>query len=206
VLLVMTSESAAQGHGPAWNFGGGYHHASTVEEGAARGMADVVRSAGYANLMNSEAAINLGQATSQYIDNRMQATQTYFQMRSINKQAREAERGPLPTQEAVIRYSKSRVPQRLSKSDLDPISGQLSWPSILVSEDYKDGRDKLEALYMERAKKGYLSLEEFTQVQNLAKQMDNQLKENISKYPPGAYVNAKKFVRSLALESNLQAG
>jgi len=202
----MTSESAAQGYGPAWNFGGGYHHASTVEEGAARGMADVVRSAGYANLMNSEAANNYQDARTKDIDNRMLATQTYFQMRSVNKQAREAERGPLPTQEAVIRYSKSRVPQRLNKSDLDPISGQLSWPSILVSEDYDDARSKLEVLYSERAKKGYLSLEEFTQVQKLAKQMDNQLKKNISKYPPGEYVIAKKFVRSLALESNLQSG
>jgi len=48
--------------------GGGYHHASTVEEGAARGMADVIRSRGAANMMNSEAAINYEQARKSNID------------------------------------------------------------------------------------------------------------------------------------------
>ena len=39
-------------------WGGPSYHASTAAEGAARGMADVVRSAGAANLLNSEAAKN----------------------------------------------------------------------------------------------------------------------------------------------------
>src|SRR5690242_11792328 len=65
-----------------------YNNASTAAEGLGRGIGDVVRSQGEYNLNTSQAAINLTQARSQEIDNRMQATQTYFAMRNLNTQQR----------------------------------------------------------------------------------------------------------------------
>ena len=89
MLLLLAGAVIAHAQGTSPYFAavgpGSYHHASTAAEGAARGMADVVRSAGAANLMNSEAAINIEDARSKYIDNRMQATNTYFQMKTVNK-------------------------------------------------------------------------------------------------------------------------
>ena len=52
------------------------------------GMANVVRSAGYANVMNSIATQNYEQAYSADLDNRLKYTNTYFEMRRNNKEAR----------------------------------------------------------------------------------------------------------------------
>ena len=119
-LLILAGFSlVAVAQFPFWE-GGGYRHASTVEEGAARGMADVIRSAGAANLMNSEAAKNYQDAQKKYIENRMQATETYFEMKRVNKEYRDANREAPPTQDQLIRLSKSRLPDRLGPTSLDP--------------------------------------------------------------------------------------
>ena len=58
-------------------------------QSALRGAVDfdaaVVRSAGAANLMNSEAAIRYEEARSRYFENRLQGTETYFEMRRMNR-------------------------------------------------------------------------------------------------------------------------
>ena len=89
-------------------------HSSTYEEGVQRGFADIVRSAGAANLMNSEAAKKYEDARRKNIDNRVYGTEKYFQMRQINRAARAAERGRQPTMEDLIRYASQRAPDRLS--------------------------------------------------------------------------------------------
>ena len=48
-------------------------------------MADVVRSAGAANLMNSAAAINVETARSAYLDNQIKFTNTYFEKKRIRQ-------------------------------------------------------------------------------------------------------------------------
>ena len=67
-------------------------YSSTYEEGVQRGYADIVRSQGMANLMNSEAAKKYEEARREYLDNRLKATQTYFEMRRVNQEARSRER------------------------------------------------------------------------------------------------------------------
>lgn len=64
--------------------GGGY--ASTAGQAAAYGLSDVIRSEGYANLQNSEAAKNWEDAKTKEIDNRQKWTNTYFDMRRTNKE------------------------------------------------------------------------------------------------------------------------
>ncbi len=73
-----------------WGGYPGYSGASTAAESAAHGVSDVVQAAGAANLMNSEAAKNYEAARSQYIDNRLKGTKTYFEMKQYNKDYRDA--------------------------------------------------------------------------------------------------------------------
>ena len=70
--------------------------ASTVGESHARGMSDIVRSAGEANLNNSAAAQNWAQARSMEMENRLQYTSSYFENRRMNREYTAAERGPRP--------------------------------------------------------------------------------------------------------------
>lgn len=190
------------GFGRGGGYGGyGGGHASTAAEGFQRGMADVIRSRGAANMMNSRAAINYTEAESNQIKNRMQATETYFDMRAVNKQAREAERGPRPTAEDAARYARERAPSRLSASQLDPLSGSINWPPILRDDIYKPYRDTLQSMYNQRAKNGTLTMAEMQEVQTAAASIEELMKENIDNYPPQAYVETKKVVSGLSREA-----
>jgi hypothetical protein len=180
------------------------HHSSTVEEGVQRGFADVVRSAGAYNLMTSEAMGNVEDARKKYIDNRTYGAEKYFEMRDLNRRARAAERGSRPTMEDAIRYANSRKPSRLSPSELDPLSGDITWPEALRQQQYKEHRDQLEKIYAQRSEAGFLSADQLAQADSLTKSMMAQLKDNLRSYSPQAYTQAKSFLESLAYESRLQ--
>ncbi len=189
-----------------WSGWGGYHHASTAEEGAARGMADFTRSAGMANLMNSQAANNYQDAQRKYMENRVYGTDAYFDMRRMNREAREAEQGPRPTQDDLARYARARAPSKLSVSDLDPFSGQISWPPLLRDEAYAAQRQALESLFNERAKAGQLSIGQRAEVREAAQDIQQTMKSNINAYSPQDYVQAKQFIESLSFELYAQSG
>lgn len=186
---------------------GGYHHASTAAEGFQRGMADVIRSTGAYNLMTSEAMKNVEDARKKYIENRLQGTQTYFEMRKINKQAREAEAGPRPTQNDVIRYAQERSPSRLSASEVDPLTGGIAWPSLLQESAFEMERKRLNEIYEERAGRGSLTASELMEVNRLIASMEEKLQKNyVGKVSSLIYSPAKSFLKSLSYESYLPAG
>jgi len=209
LLLVVPGSATAQDwyrYGDPWGYGSGQHHSSTYEEGVQRGMADVIRSAGAYNLMTSEAMNNVEDAKRKYIDNRVHSTEKYFEMRDINRKARAAERGPRPSMEDMIRYSDARKPNRLSPSELDPLTGNITWPGILRGGQYDGDRKKLEDLYSLRAFNGYLNGDQLMQVNGSITSMQAALKQNVRNLPPQSYVQAKAFLESLAYESSLPAG
>ncbi|MEX0819303.1 MAG: hypothetical protein WD070_06910, partial [Pirellulaceae bacterium] len=203
VVFMGTLSVQAQGYSPYFNAvgPGSYNHASTAAEGAARGMADVVRSAGAANLMNSEAAINLEEARKRNIENHLQYTEAYFQMKSINQQYREAQRQPPPSQQQAIRLSKSRLPDRLSANRLDPLTGQLAWPLGLRSEVMEQDRARLDELFALRADRGYLTTEEYVEAKQLTDRMTDELREYAQTIGGNASIEARKFLESLAYEA-----
>ena len=72
----------------------------------------MARGIGEFNYLTSLALINGEEARSRYIDNKLKATNAYFQQRSINRQAREAEAGPRPSSQDVARYAKAKSAER----------------------------------------------------------------------------------------------
>src|SRR5688572_29419390 len=135
LLLIAGTTSAAR----AQFFSGGDwgYHSSTYEEGVQRGFADFVRSAGQAQLLNSEAAKNYEDARKKYLENRLVATQTYFDARRMNQEARRSERSPPLSMEAYARLARQQAPDRLSVSQLDPLTGTITWPQPLLRPDYQ---------------------------------------------------------------------
>ena len=105
-----------------------YDHASTLEEGYLRGLGDLVRSAGAANLMNSQAALNYEDARAKYFENRLRGVQTYFDMKKLNHDYRAEMRGQRATSEQLFRLAKMRAPEPLHPSEFDPYSGEVRWP------------------------------------------------------------------------------
>lgn len=176
------------------------NQASTVGESYARGMADVVRSRGQANLDNSAAAINLSQARSNEIKNYADATNTYFEMRAANKKYREAERGKRATSEDWVRWAKEGAPKPLNPGQFDPVTGKIKWPVALNSEAYAQYREKLDALFAKRASNSALTIDDFIEVDKLTTAMLAELKGQIRQLPPDLYLASKEFVKSLAYE------
>jgi hypothetical protein len=187
---------------PGVGYSSGYG-SSTYEEGVQRGFADIVRSAGAANLMNSEAAKNYEDARKKYIENRLQATETYFEMRRVNQESRAALRPrPLST-EQYVRLARQQAPERLSVSQLDPLSGTIGWPRVLMSERYKADRELLQTLFKERSRGVAHNYEE---IREACDALLAKLKADASRIDANDFIRAKNFVDSLSYEVRLAQG
>jgi hypothetical protein len=175
------------------------YKSSTIFEGAARGMADIVRSAGAANLMHSEAARNYEDARTKSLDNRLRWTQTYFDQRQLNNQYRQEMQGQRPSTEQLFRIAKERAPQPLSPSELDPYSGEIRWPKILLAVDYADDRVTVEDLIQKRSIDAVgMTIDDQTALGTALNSLAERMRTNISAYDPKEYVAAKNFLQSLA--------
>jgi len=185
--------------------GGGY--ASTAGQAAAYGLSDVIRSEGYANLQNSEAAKNWEDAKTKEIDNRQKWTNTYFDMRRTNKEARQAENGPAVTHDQAIRFAKAAAAPRLTSAQLDPVTGHIEYPLLLTEKDYDAYRTDLNKLFADRASSGgSLQFEEFEKIRGTVSKFIDALKTNVSRYPAGDYGRARTFLDSLGNEPRFPAG
>jgi len=180
--------------------------ASTVGESHARGIADVTRSQGMYNLMTSEAALNMSDVQRKQLENYRLGTETYFEVRQMNRQYREAERGPRPTMEDAVRYAQMGRPRPLTSQELDSVSGQISWPILLQDERFAQHRDELEDIFARRAASGGLDADAFLRAQKLTDEMIGQLKQEVRDVPPQQYATAKTFLQSLSYAATQPTG
>lgn len=177
------------------------YHASTAAEGAARGMADVIRSQGQYNLDTSAAAINMQEVLRKDIENRGKWTDTYFEMRRVNKAYHDSLKKPRDP-EAALRYAEAQRPKRLTLSDLG-VSGDIHWPAGLATDKFANERQELDRLFAERAQKGSLSAQETAQVRDATRTMIDGLKAEIDSMQASDYTKSKQFVVSLSYEASL---
>jgi hypothetical protein len=182
-----------------------YNNASTAGEGYSRGLGNVISAKGDYNLNTSEAAINMTQAQSNEIQNRQQWTNAYFDMRKVNRANRAEERGRQPTMEDAVRYAQAGKPKRLSPSEMDNVTGKITWPRLLRTEQFEDDRAKLDELFEKRARYG-ITFEDQMALRQATNDMVAALKVKIRDLPPYDYANSKRFLESLAYEGRLSAG
>lgn len=198
VLLASASTASAQ----YWGYS---YRPATYEESVARGYADVVRSAGQYNLQTSEAAKNLTDARSQDLDNRLKATEYYFESRRINREARKAERGPRPTSQQLFKIAADTAPDRLSPNQVDPLTGQINWPLLLRQQSFAPQLQELEQAYKSRAE-GSMTYDDIRTVTATVDELLAELQEDVKEYPPNDYIQAKNFLRSIAREVRFPPG
>lgn len=183
--------------------GGGWGGGGTIAGSYLQGLGSAIQAAGQYNLMTAQGAVYAEQARSADLDNRMKATETYFQMRQVNRAAREAERGPRPTPEDWVRFAKQREPKPLTTSELDPISGSIQWPEIPLADIYAPYREELEKLFAERsAVGGSLGTTNFDKINSTSNAMLKELKKHIKEYSPSNYMVARRFVEGLGFEAH----
>jgi hypothetical protein len=199
-LGAVITPNTAHSQWGRWGMMGGY--ASTAQQAADYGMSSVIRSQGYANLQNSEAAKNWEDVKSKEIDNRQKWTNAYFDMRKTNREARAEERGPPITQEQAVRLAHKRAPARLTTTQLDPVTGHITYPLVLTDDAFDPYRENVDRLFSERASSGgSVSYDQFQEIQQAVNDFAAALKERVDKYAAGDYGTARTFLTSLAHEA-----
>jgi hypothetical protein len=178
-----------------WNEWGTYH-SSTVEEGAQRGYADIVRSYGMASLLDAQAANQFEQARKQYIENQLKAVQTYVDAHRVNAEYRFATRKPLPLEE-YVRLAREQAPEPLTATQLDQLTGSISWPAPLRKPEYEAFRKRIDRLFQDRAI-GYAI---YGEIPAACEEFAQRVNADIMQFPPNDYIAAKKFLESLAWTS-----
>ena len=203
-LVAAWPVVAQWGGGFGFNRGG---YASTAGQAADYGMSEMMRAQGYQNLKNSEAAKNWEEAKTQEIQNRLRWTETYFEMRKVNREAKAAEQGPPVTQEQAIRMAKMAAPPRLGSTQLDPVTGHVEYPPVLMDDIYADYRKRLDTFFADRAAAGgSVQFSEMREFQSNVSKFIDVLKQNVKSYPAGDYGRARTFLDSLAHEARMPSG
>ncbi|HET6883429.1 MAG TPA: hypothetical protein VFI31_24980 [Pirellulales bacterium] len=194
ILVAYPGPSSYAQYG--WPYGG--YYASTAGEGYAMGMASMVRSAGMATLMTSEAAVNAQQAGSMYIDNTVKATQAYIDRQAMLGSYQASLRKPPPTAEQLYRMSQMGLPKALSAKQLDPVTGAISWPVVLRDEPFDSYRETAQKFFHEAvANPQSFTYDAYNQVQQAGSECLALLKSRIKDYRPNDFIEAKKFVEGL---------
>jgi hypothetical protein len=190
-LSLILTEQQAQ----AWRGGG------TPASMQTHAMAHLIRNQGRAIRSVSQASINNEEARSKFIDNQRKWTATYFANKDLieSRKARELAK-QRASRDAYLSTRPSGAPPRLSLSQLDTATGEISWPEGLQLSEFKDSRTKLESLFSTRARSSSTKTLA-ADVQSAVDGMRTALKAQIKSMAPNEYLAARKFLDSLAYEA-----
>jgi hypothetical protein len=166
------------------------------------GMANAIRAEGEYNLNTSAAAINLEEAQKRDIENRKLWTNTYFEMRRINESYTHPKRPPRPA-ETWARLAQNAAPDRLPNHVLDPVNGQIIWPSALQGDEFAPERGVLEQMFAHRAMShGAIGIQGHATVRKAVDAALAKLKAQIRQIDTRNYLEARNFLNSLGYEAN----
>lgn len=199
---VVANPAVLAGFG-GFGYGGyGYHHASTLEEGWQRGLADLTRSQGERNYFNSLAAVNVQEAYSRYLQNRQKAVDAYFYMKQANRAAREAMASQRLTYDQYVALAKKVAPEPLTQQQYDRTIGRLNWPAALTTPEFDFQREALDKAFAERSPSDFGPATAFyNHVRQMAGEMQLVLKARIDDMDPAQYMTAKNFLQSVGYEA-----
>ncbi len=199
ILLAPLSIATAQWYG---DWGPPGYYASTPVEGYANGLSNMMRSAGVANLLDSQALVYQQQAQSAALDNDVKYAQAYYARKQTrdsymaDKRARRSQ-----TTEAAFRQAPA-PPQRLTSNELDPVSGELYWPAGLSGDDFQPLEAKLQTMFTSRAQSpASFGPEQSQQSRALIGEMRALLKGKATTLPNQEWVEADGFLRRLDQEA-----
>ncbi len=138
--------------------GAGGRHASTAQEGMARGMSDVIRARGQASVDVARAATEAERARRAYLENQNFAVSSFVENRAIRDQYRAtADNTFYKSKEKLQAYVASRRLQPLSRTEFYESTGEINWPIGLLHPHDEKGRKEVEALFAKRASDGSLA-------------------------------------------------
>ncbi len=199
--MLLPIDASAQWFGGFGNMG---YHASTVAEGEGNAISAVTRSRGQYQLDVSQARINNAQADAMVMQNRKQLATDYFETQNINKQNRfgdYAEKKKQHEKDALFQYGSEGRPTRLTSSELDPVTGQITWPIALEAPAFAQFTKPIDEAFVKRAEtKSRLSYQTYQQVNRDCDGIEKELRVQMNEMGTNDYATARGFVRRLKRE------
>jgi hypothetical protein len=195
--------------GPGYGYGYGYGQpiATTPAQSYAYGLSDLTRARSQSNLTNAEALSTLSDVRAKEIQNSVDYTNAFFDKRRINEQYKEEHRSPRATNEQLIRYARDGMPDRASGTQIDSITGELSWPIVLQAPEFDSYRKELDSLYEQRAATGsVMSRDPYLKTRETCDEFLSALNAQIKDLEPNDYIEGKKFIEMLLYESKHPPG
>jgi hypothetical protein len=184
------------GGGGLW--GGGGRHASTAQEGMARGMSDVIRARGQASVDVAKAATESERARRAYQENRNFAVSSFVENRAIRDEYRaNADNTFYKSKEKLATYVESRRLQPLTRSEFYQGTGEINWPIGLLHPHDEKGRKEVEALFTKRAAEGSLTPAEYVRLNELLNYWVNHTGSHRDTYSSSDTKDAARFLRRL---------
>ncbi len=143
----------------------------------------------------------LGKNRTLSLDNSLKTADIFYQKRQLNENYTELKRSKKFLREnSTPRPSSS--PQRLANYQFQQDQGKLHWPYILQEEPFFDFRVQLESLLAKRKLNSVGTTDgTFQKVKKLAEEMHVVLRSKIHEFPPSDYMESRKFIESLVVES-----
>jgi hypothetical protein len=175
----------------------------------AEGFGSLATGLGQYELNDSLAARNYQEAYRRWIDNQPDRVATYFELRRMNRSYRDAERRAAPTKEEIELFNRQRTPPHLTGAQLDPTSGRIHWPAILLAEEFAPQRSVLDELFMMRSRYPWsagLGTTDYHEALAQIADMQWLLKAEIFDIRPDEFIWGNKFLKSLAYEARFVAG
>jgi len=168
-------------------------------------QAAVITAAASANKTNAEALQALEQARTLALANELKKAETFYGKKALYGNHKDLYGAPSrPTKEDMLRYSRASAPQRLTEEQFDLIvrRGEIRWPSVLQKDEFEEHRSQIETLFVKRLDSELDSDQDIQgQVQDVTDRMYAGLRSLVREVPLSEYAEARKFIRSLAYES-----
>lgn len=167
--------------------------ANTAAGATAMGMGAMIQAQGAYNQMTAEAAKTAEEAKSLALDNKLKSAETYDKLRELNRQyvaEKEAR------EKAAYNYN-APPPKRpkLTPSQLDPVTGEIRWPPLLMQPQFQAYRDQLQALFTLRAHDP--SQVSYQQVTALTMPMRNEYDKLHDTMPTNEFFANRHFIEGI---------
>ena len=180
-------------------------HAELAKAAAAmvQAQAAMIKAQGDANLANAKAIETLEKTRTTALDNNLKAANTFYEKRALHDGYRVLQKQQeRPTVQDFVRYSKMDRPQRPESYQLEPVRGTIQWHPVFQQETFLEQRIQVDNVFAQRSRSANTAQAPiYGQVQSLVGQMREDLKGMIREMSAAEYLEARKFLDSLAYEA-----
>jgi hypothetical protein len=196
VTAISPTSMGSVGVSP-WFTGGASYGGGTADGNYFFGAAQVIRAEGEYNELTTRGMINFETARSRYIENAAKWSQFYSQMREGNEAYRRQKiEQNRHSPDVLAQVAASDVPRSLSSDEIDLVTGRITWPVVLMDDQYAAVRADLEHLSGRHAWTARTP-ETSAKIHQDTRKMIEMLRNNIENVPAGEYVAARRFIEAL---------